>query len=224
MHFGVVIADVPATRLIAAFDAVVPRFTDVGPLASLDELDPSGEIWQLAAGDLDGHSCLVDESLLLSSDADLLVRVATSTGGLVLACGAETVSGTFILVAARGDRLIRHYFQCNADLSRPYSSGEPLPGEAGERLDDIDGDGLFAVLAANGLDFGRWQERAPKRHVTWTADYLAQAGPSTWSGPAVAALERHRTEHRLAPGTEPPLTVQVRVVGAPVKKPWWRFW
>jgi len=58
MHFGVVVADVPSERLIAALDAVAPRFADRGPLEALEDLDTSGENeWELAAGDLDGRSC-----------------------------------------------------------------------------------------------------------------------------------------------------------------------
>jgi hypothetical protein len=222
MHFGVVVSDVDSTRLINALDALAPRFSDRGPLASVEDLDMSGE--ELAVGDADGRSCLLDGAYMLSSDADLLSRVAVSTGGLVIGAGAETVSGTFYLVVARGDQLIRHYFQCDSDLARPYSVGEPVAGESGAALDDIDGAGLSAVLAAHGFDYDRWRARGPKRKVTWTADHLAHGGPTPWAGPADAALERHRSAHQLAPGTEPPITVQVRVAPAPPKKPWWRFW
>jgi hypothetical protein len=225
MHFGVVAADVPSAKLIEAFDALAPRFSDRGPLASLDELYVSGENeWELAAGDVNGHGCIVDGTFILSSDADLLVRVAAATEGLVIGCGAETVSGTFYLVAARGHELLRHYFHCNADLARPYSSGNPLPGESTSRLDDIDGGGMLAVLAAHRIDYEAWLARAAKRKVSWSSDYLEQGDGAPWKGAAEAALERHRTEHRLATGKAPPIKVEVRVAPAPVKKPWWRFW
>lgn len=225
MHFGVMAADVPSARLIEALDGLAPRFSDRGPLASLDELDVSGENeWELGAGDMDGYSCIVDGTFMLSSDADLIARVAASTQGLVIGCGAETVSGTFYLVAARDDELLRHYFQCNTDLARPYSWGNPLAGESGARLDDVDGAGMRAVLAASGIDYERWLARAAKRKVTWSADYLEQDGPAPWTGSAAAALERHRAEHRLAPGAVSPIRAEVRVAQPPAKKPWWRFW
>ncbi len=225
MHFGVVVADVPSARLTSVLDEVAPRFVDSGPLATLDELDSSGENgWELGIGDLDDRGFLWDGTLLLSSHADLLTRVSAATGGLVIGCGAETVSGTFYLAAARADRLLRHYFQCNADLARPYSMGPPLPGEEADKLDDIDGGGLFAILAAHGFDYDRWYDRAPKRRLSWTAEYLDQPDSLPWAGPAEAALERHRVEYKLAPGDMPPIVVQARVVASSSKKPWWRFW
>ena len=50
MHFGFVVADVPASRLIATLDEIAPKFVDAGPIGSLEGIEAFAET---------GNLCLV---------------------------------------------------------------------------------------------------------------------------------------------------------------------
>jgi len=162
MHFGIVVADVDAARFIAALDAAAPRFVDRGTIDSLDELATAGDPeWQVAVGELEGRAYLVDSFAPASSDVDVIVAASAATGGLVIGCGAETISDTVYLIAARAGRLLRDYSAVSGDVS---SKGAPIPGEP---KGDLDAAALFAVLAAHGFDYERWYRAAPKRRLVW---------------------------------------------------------
>jgi hypothetical protein len=124
MHFGVLAAELPARALLERLDAYVPRFLDRGTVSSLRAFDlheaTHDEGWDLAIGELEGKAYLLDPLFLLSGmKPDLIAALAASSGKLVIGCGAETVSGTFYCVVARGDEVLRHYFQCNSTLAEP---------------------------------------------------------------------------------------------------------
>jgi hypothetical protein len=240
MHFGFVVADVPASKLVAALDEIAPQFVDHGPITSLEEIEAFAETgWELAVGDLGDRCCLFDGTYTIASDADLIARVAARTGGLVIGCSAETVSGSFDLVVARGERLLRHYSQCDSSLTEPYSMGDAMPGEDPDELDDIDGAGLMAVAAAHGFDYERWYEQSAKRKLVWNARHLEGSAHLPWKGAQAAALDKHHAAYAHPPGEEPKIGLLMREIPAqparpprqlfdqatsPSKKPWWRFW
>jgi hypothetical protein len=237
MHFGVLASEVGTAQLFAMLEKLAPTFVEGKPVPSLADVDLSDlaadDGWGLIAGDVDGRGLIVDSSYILSgSEPDLIAHLARETGKLVIGALAETVSGSFTYVVARGDRLLRHYDQCNMAVAVAYSQGEPFACERDNPLDDLDGSGIWAMLAELGFDFDRWDSQAAKRRVMWKTD-ATRAMPK---GPLAEAIAAHRTLHAYAEGEQP--TPEIRVRGAqadgrvawdiatatPPKKPWWRFW
>jgi len=187
MHFGILASELPSASLLTAIDSRLPRLLDQGPFSSLKDFRGAhDEGWDLAVGDLEGRGYMLDSSFLLSGmEPDLIADIAASSGKLLVGCGAETVSGSFYCVVVRGSDVRRHYFQCNADLAKPYSFGEPFPTEKKFPLDDLNGTGLLAVLKSFGFDYDRWMAEAEKRRVMWTADFfLKRSRPLTAAAPS----------------------------------------
>jgi hypothetical protein len=58
------------------------------------------EGWVLAIGERDGRALLLDTSMVFSEEADLILAMSERLG-LVVGAGAETLSGTYWLTAAR---------------------------------------------------------------------------------------------------------------------------
>jgi hypothetical protein len=244
MHFGVVASELTLAELLTAIGEKLPRMIDHGAIASLGDIEgATDEGFDLVVGDLEGRGYLLDSSYLLSGgEPDLIAAIASSSGKLIVGCGAETVSGTFYCVAARGDKLLRHYYQCNADLAVPFSSGTPFPSEPTSPLDDLYGGGFWTVLKDLGFDYERWEAESPKRRICWTADYLETRQPFPFAGPHSAAVDAHRNRHLLAKKDRPPIVLRMthpttgEVIDVPTrarigdtepattKKPWWRFW
>src|SRR5262249_489493 len=155
-------------------------------------------------------------------------------------CGAETVSGTFYCLVARGTQIIRHYYHCHSSLAVPYSFGETLPSEKNASFDDLYGAGFWALLNDLGFDYERSTPEAPKPSVTWTADWVVKKEPFPGPGPLGPATKKHGETHSLEPADRPsikirmtdPRTGQVTELDTGVqldgtrkrKKPWWRFW
>jgi hypothetical protein len=156
--------------------AIVERVADA-------DIDP-GQL-DLLLGGGDGQAYLVDTSMVLSSSADMIIAMSTALG-VVVGAGAETVSGSYWLTAARDGKLLRHVFVSHAGLTRGMAIGEPLPSEEEFPLDDISGDGVFAAMAAFGLDPSAWLDSGPATVVTFDASRFPDDG-------AVAAILRQHT-------------------------------
>ncbi len=234
VHFGILASEIPTAELFAILEKLYPTFIEGERVATFAEVDVRelavDEGWGLIAGDIDGRALIVDSSYMLSSAPDLIAHLARETGKLVFGASGETVSGSFTYIVARGDKLLRHYDQCNMSVKRSYSTGEPFACERAVALDDIDGRGMWAMLDELGFDFDRWDSQAPKRRVLWKTDVNDVMG-----GPLAEAIKAHRELHAYAKGEEPKIGIQIRDLGdgqfgfdiattpAP-KKPWWRFW
>jgi hypothetical protein len=165
-------------------------------IASFDdapEADPAGER-VLIAGDHEGGAYLLDPSSLLAADVDVIVDASERLGRPVYGVGAETTSGTYYLIVADAGRLLRCYWDILGALVERYEVGDPLPGEAPDGLDDVDGERLFAVLGAAGFDPEAWRLHGRKLVVDATWE-------SRPEGPAGAALNAFMTAH-LQPGSE----------------------
>src|SRR5688572_26651384 len=70
-----------------------------------DAVLDSGQ-FDLMLGQADGCAFLVDTSMFLSDSPDMIVAMSRRLG-TVLGCGAETVSGSYWLTAARDGHLLR---------------------------------------------------------------------------------------------------------------------
>jgi hypothetical protein len=114
MHFGVLVADMSWPDLLVRLETQTGVFIDQGIVEDLDEFDlaPEGKDFLLLAGELDGKAYLFDTSFFLSGTPDFITNIAADSGKLVIGCGAETVSGTYYLVVARGEEVLRHYYNC----------------------------------------------------------------------------------------------------------------
>src|SRR5262249_44455236 len=138
------------------------QFEDRGAIDSVDAVPPQStdEGFWAAAGEYAGRAYVLDGSALLAGmEPDLVADLAAASGALVVGCGAETVSGPYYLVAARGGQVLRHFYACYATLAAAYDRGDRLPTEASHPLDgDLNGDGLFAALYYLGFDPLSWQE------------------------------------------------------------------
>lgn len=165
MHSGVVASRVPLDRLIEEFDAVGIGLRRVGDVASSDAIPEGNEESYVIGGERGGATYLFDESMLLSAGrADDLAAIANRTGELVVGCGAETSSQTYYFSAFEGARLLRLFWMCHSDLTKPFSDGAPLASEASEPLDgDFYGGGIFAALRGLGFDYEGWEKQGPFR-------------------------------------------------------------
>jgi hypothetical protein len=208
MHFGILVAQSPWANLFTSLQKQVPGLVDKGPLPSLGEFstEPTDDGFALAGGEYNARSYLIDGSMSVSDQADLIADVARALNCLVVGCGAETVSGSFWLTIAQGAKLRRLYWQCYMELSRPLSLGEPLACESQVTLDGIDGQGLFAVLKSLGFDFESWEATTQNRSLAYPLDVSLSE-----DGPLMSKVNQHRAAFKLSPQEVPPIQVVGRI-------------
>jgi hypothetical protein len=211
MHFGILCSDLPKDELLTRTRQIVGELVDRGPVADPNGFNPSPrEGNAVIVGEREGKTYLMDSSLLISGgQPDLIVKLASGqTPALVVGCGAETVSGTFWLTAARGSDVIRSYFHSHSDLRQPFEQGQPLPSEGRQPLDgDDDGHGLTAALASFGFDFDSWFEHRPYQAFLYTGE---GADPNAMDGPLGEAQNQHHARFKLPPGEQPTIKVVTR--------------
>jgi hypothetical protein len=131
------------------------------------------------------------------SQADLLAELERHTGefvvgapvgcpydaepaarlGMVVGCGAETVSGSDWLTAARDGVLLRFIFVQHAGMTRGMTIGDPLPSEAEHPIEDPRRRGLLAAMATLGLDARPWLEAGPAVVVDYDGARFPEDGP-----------------------------------------------
>ena len=175
MHHGIVAAAVPAEPLILALDAQFPTLvvgTHRGPIDSID-LTSSDDGWRMAFGERDGRSYLFDTSTVLSAGADAVVGVSRDLSAVVVGCGAESTSGSCRRQRSPAACARTSY----SDMRDPWSKGEPLPSEATQPFEDVDGVGLFAALAGLGFDFEAWLSGDELRDLLFTYSEPDPEGP-----------------------------------------------
>ncbi len=211
MHFGILCSDLPLVELMERLRRFGGEVLDRGPVSDPNAFDPSpSEGNALIGGERAGKAYVMDSSLLVSgAEPDLVVAVASvAPAALVVGCGAETVSGTYWLTAARGAEVLRSYFHCHSDLSRPFERGSPLATEGKQPLDgDPDGRGLTAALGSLGFDFDSWFRSGP-----WTAFLYTGEGadPPSTKGLLGEAQSVHHLQFQIPAGEQPTLKVIAR--------------
>lgn len=210
MHHGLIAADVPLERLLAAINQHASELRPGPTHASLDEMDlePKDEGWPMAMGERGGHAFILDTSLVLSAAHDLMPALSRDLGGAtVVGAGAETTSGSYWLFAARQGEAVRSYWNSYTDMREPWSRGEPLPTEAEQPLEDLDGDGLMAAVESLGLDYDGWVQAGPYQAVFYTADTFPDDGPHT------AEFKAFYDSVKIPEGERPQPTVVTREAG-----------
>jgi len=217
MHFGIIAGRVPLGALLQTFRELGSELRLVRQLDRLEDVPQDRNADYMIAGEHNGSSYLIDESMLLSAGkADLLAAASDRTGALVVGCGAETVSGTFWFNAFEGQHLLRMFWMCRSDLAAPFSAGQPFQSEATHPLDmDWDGDGIFAALGELGFDYNAWLAAGPYQLLV-----LEKAGGPA-NQPLEDALREHWERHKLAPSERPRISVVRRppAKGAPFRAP-----
>jgi len=195
MHFGIVATEGTADELLGAL-ATAGTFSMGRQIALLDDAPPRDAAGEktLIAGEHDGRAYLYDDTLILSTDPDLVVDASRRLGRQVVAAGAETTSGTYFLIVAEAGSLQRLHWNQLGGVSAPYDLGAPLPGEPADGLDDLDGERLTGVLETAGFDIDQWQHGG-------TMAIVDAAYGNPVAGPAGAALGEFLASHAV-PGSE----------------------
>jgi hypothetical protein len=186
LHCGYLAADMTWEDLLARLKSQAGDFIDLGIVADPESL-PSrqAEGYGLFVREVGGKSYVLDTHLALSNDPDLVAFLAADSGAVVVGFGAETVSGSYWFIAARGRILLRHYHaigDAGPGFLHPietFDRGEPFPSEAAHPLDD--GPGLEgqrrAVHALGFEDDAIGFDTRPPRAVTFTESVLPPFGP-----------------------------------------------
>jgi hypothetical protein len=178
MHHGILAASASQAALLAELARHTGEFVVGAPVASPDDAEPAAmdRGWRMAIGERDGQVFLLDSSMLISDSPDMLVAMSAGLG-TVVGCGAETVSGSYWLIAARDGVLLRFVFVQHAGMTRGMAIGDPLPSEAEHPIADFDGEGLLAAMATLGLDARPWLDAGPAVVVDYDGARFPDDGP-----------------------------------------------
>jgi hypothetical protein len=166
MHYGLIAATAARQEFLAELTRHAGEF-EVGPSAT-----PGDE---MTIGERNGHTFVLDTSMMLSSEDDMVLEMSERLGTVVCA-GAETVSGTYWITAARDGVPLRCVFVQHAGMTRGMAIGDPLPTEADHPIEHIDGEGIFAALAWLGLDAAGWLAEGSSDVLRWSGERSPQGG------------------------------------------------
>jgi hypothetical protein len=178
MHHGIMAASASQAELLTELARHTGEFVVGAPIASPYDAEPAATDggWRMAIGERDGQAFLLDSSFIISNSADMLVAMSARLG-TVVGCGAETVSGSYWLTAAREGGLLRFVFVQHAGMTRGMAIGDPLPSEAEHPIEDLDGEGLLAAMATLGLDARPWLDAGPAVVVDYDGARFPDDGP-----------------------------------------------
>lgn len=144
MHHGYIVAACVWPELGTALEAFDGPFREIARATEA----PEDVVHVVELGDA---TYLLEESTILSADADLVVRLSEELACRVVGTGAETVSGTVWFTTAEAGDAKRVYFDIRATLTQPFQHGEPLPSEQVVPWGDLDGQAQRSALAAFGF-------------------------------------------------------------------------
>ncbi len=176
MHHGFLVAATSSAGLLETLQTHCGTFQDQGPLAATDWLNLPKGVDAFHVASLDGRTYLLDSAMVLTSNPDLVVSISGELGCAIASAGAETVSGTFWLVAAENGRLRRLHWNARASLTQPLDLGETLVCERRVPLEDVDGKGLLSAIGELGFDPGPITAPISGQKYLWTDDKLPAAG------------------------------------------------
>jgi hypothetical protein len=152
------------------------EFTVRGDVARPDAAELDGRQFDLLLGERASQAYLVDPSMVLAHDPDLLIAMSARLG-TVIAGGAEPGSGSYWLTAARDGKPIRYVYWSAARMTRGISLGEPLPTEQVHPIVDREGRGLLAAMALFELDPSGWLVSGPGTIMRYDFSRPAADGP-----------------------------------------------
>src|SRR5688572_582646 len=149
MHFGMLGLSCPRDVALAELRRHVGELHDA---ATFGESFPGPDWVRVEVDEHRGRTLITDDScMLMTRMPDAIVSLSGSLTEPVVASYAETTSGSFGLLVARGGQLVRLYESCHAAWSRPLSIGDPLPFEASVDLEGLDGAATLAALRHYGF-------------------------------------------------------------------------
>jgi hypothetical protein len=217
MHFGILVADLPWSQFFPLLSANTGRFIDQGPVENLEEmdLDSTPEGYLIVAGEYDGRSFVLDTSFMMSmTGADFVAELSKQARTMVIGCGAETISGSYGFLAVDRGQVLRRFFDCQALLSEPLDEGELVVTEDDLPLEDLDGKGLIAALAAFGFDFDSWYtgKGGERRLYLYTIDERGSSEEKgvLMRGPLADRIDEHNVEYALAEDERPSIMMFTR--------------
>jgi len=178
---GLVVAKVPSAQLKQALEARAGAFA-IYPSPGRIRADDS------CIGEHCGSAYLFDgdQALALGGSPDLLTNLSSELNTTVVACGYETVSGTYRFLAAERGKLLR-YLSTSTSRRKPFTMGSPLPSEARRPLDTVGG--ILAALTCFGFDFEGWLESGSEvLFFNYPEEYRSGGAKK-----ALSALNRPRT-------------------------------
>ena len=205
MHHAFILAHCEWPDLRRAIESHCGPLADEGlvPQADWNRM-PQGDVFHVTFHD---ERCYVlDRAMVLSGLPDTIVALSGQLSCEVVGAGAETVSGTFWLTAARNGRLALLHYDQKSWLAEPLHLGMRLPTEDAHPMDHPDGDGILAATAVLGFSVPALMRGTPDGGTRYR--WAASQFPS--SGPVQERIDRHCETHK-RPGADP-LMNDVRVV------------
>jgi hypothetical protein len=175
LHNGYIVANASQSDLLEELSRHTGEFSVDTVVEHTRNAELDSSRFDLMLGEANGCAFLVDTSMSLSDSPDMIVAMSRQLG-TVLGCGAETVSGSYWLTAARDGNLLRYVFVSHAAMTRGMAIGDPLPSEDEHPIEDISGNGVFAAMAAFGLDPSVWLESGPATVVKYDFSRHADKG------------------------------------------------
>jgi hypothetical protein len=201
MRHGLIAATAPHETLLAVLNHYAGELAVAGPLGSpYDAFDEGTPGWELAIGEHNGRSFVLDAALVLSNSPDMLHAMSAEVG-LVVGAGADTMFGSFWFTAVRDGEVLRFVYVDAERMTHGMAIGDELASEAEHPLDgDLDGAGLLAAMATLDVDPRPWLDNGSSQLLTPVGRRYPQPG----------AIERIRTEHANRyrwPDDGPPATI-----------------
>jgi len=160
-----VVAKVPSAQLKRALEARAGAFAGERAVAAVRSPDDN------CIGDHSGSAYIFDGEMILAIGAspDLFTNLSGELNTTVVACGYETVSGTYRFLAAERGKVLR-YLSTRSDLRKPLTMGSPLPSEVRTPLHTVEG--IHAALWCLGFDVRGWHESGSKVCFEYTDEFL----------------------------------------------------
>src|SRR5215203_3896252 len=131
MHHGYLAIEAPIARALEAMGALTGTFVLGSSVARFEDLalEDDDDGWQMAIGERDGRTYIVDTSMMLGSDPDFVSALSARIAGTVVGAGAETVGGTFWFAAATSGGLRRFHWNGYDSVDEAFDIGELLATE-----------------------------------------------------------------------------------------------
>jgi len=183
-----VVAKVPSAQLKRALEARARAFANERAVAAVSSPDDN------CIGEYSGWAYVFDGEMALAIGAspDLFTNLSGELNTTVVACGYETLSGTYRFLAAERGTLLR-YLSTISSYRKPLTMGSPLPSEVRTPLHTVEG--IHAALWCLGFDVGGWHESGSKVRFEYPDEFLKLV--SSEEGPLGLrqAADAHEKEH-----------------------------
>jgi hypothetical protein len=150
-----VVATVPSAQLKRALQGRARAFANERAVAAVRSPDDN------CIGEHSGSTYIFDGEMTLAIGAspDLFTNLSGELDTTVVACGYETVSGTYRFLAAERGKVLR-YLSTSSNYRKPLTMGSPLPSEVRTPLHTVEG--IHAALRCLGFDVEGWHESGSK--------------------------------------------------------------